>query len=70
MIIANGKEHKMCGESEVQLHIGKFTSNQSVLVARWLTQECLLEVDFLLKYNCIIDLQQHQTLIIDSEKVK
>ena len=59
VVAANGEQLDLCGESEVTLRVGGIQANYSVLVARNITQECLLGSDFLQKFGCIIDLQSH-----------
>ena len=44
----------ICGEAALQIQIGESTSQQNVLIAKDVTQKCLLGTDLLWKQNCII----------------
>ena len=57
MVAANGEQLELCGSGELVLRVGGIVSAYSVLVARNITQECLLGADFLQKHGCIINLQ-------------
>ena len=46
----------LLGVTDMELQVGTIVANHPVLVARNLTQSCLLGADFLKKYGCIIDL--------------
>jgi len=59
VVAANGEQLELCGKCEVTLRVGGIQTNYPVLVARNVTQECLLGSDFLQKFGCIIDLQSH-----------
>ena len=57
VIAANGEQLEICGLSEVNLRVGDICACYPVLVAKNVTQECLLGADFLEKFGCIIDLR-------------
>ena len=59
--VANGGELHVLGQAKVILQVGDMRDDFTCLIARELTQECILGSDFLLKHHCIIDLSQ-QTL--------
>jgi len=54
---ANGEQLEVRGLSEVNLRVGDICACYPVLVAKNVTQECLLGADFLEKFGCIIDLR-------------
>ena len=47
VVVANGEELELLGSINVDLQIGQFSCSHPVLVAKHLTQECLLGADFL-----------------------
>ena len=57
VIAANGEQLNIRGRSNVSLQVGAVQAHHPVLVARNVTQECLLGADFLEKFGCIINLQ-------------
>ena len=58
VVAANGGEMDLLGVTDMELQVGTIVANHPVLVARNLTQSCLLGADFLKKYGCIIDLHE------------
>ena len=59
VVTANGKQLDICGEAALQIRIGESTSQQNVLIAKDVTQKCVLGTDFLPKENCIINLDEN-----------
>jgi hypothetical protein len=57
VIAANGEQLEICGWSKVSRRVGDVHACYPVLVARDITQECLLGADFLEDFGCIIDLR-------------
>ena len=57
VIAANREQLEIRGLSEVNLRVGDICACYPVLVAKNVTQECLLGADFLEKFGCIIDLR-------------
>ena len=51
VVAANGQELDLLGRSELVVSVGGL-SGHSVLVARGLTQECLLDADFIKTWMC------------------
>ena len=58
VVAANGEELDLLGQSEVTLGIGGLAVKHLVLVAKGLTQECLLGANFLMQHSCVVDLQK------------
>ena len=58
----------MLGQCKVLVSVGGLSESHSVLVARRLTQECLLGADFLSKHGCIDDLRK-QVLVAGGRSV-
>ena len=58
VVAANGEQLRLLGQTEVRLHVGGLQVFYNVLVAKGLTQECLLGADFLSKHGCIVDLRR------------
>ena len=56
VVTANGQELDLLGQSEVLIHVGGLREKHTALIAKGLTQECLLGVDFLKRHGCIVDL--------------
>lgn len=57
-VAANGQELDLRGQSEVMICVGGLAKRHTVLVARGLTQECLLGPDYLQKHRCVVDLDK------------
>ena len=62
VVAANGQELDLLGRSEVMVSVGGLSESHSVLVAKGLTQECLLGADFLSKHGCVVDLKEQVLL--------
>ena len=58
VVAANGEQLRLLGQTEVRLHVGGLQVFYNVLVAKGLTQECLLGADFLSQHGCIVDLRR------------
>ncbi len=56
MVAANGEQLQVLGRTTAKLQIGELQSHFAILIAKGITQECLLEADFLMHHNCFIDL--------------
>jgi len=56
VIAANGDELEVLGLGDVTLQVGGLETTHTVLVARGVTQECLLGADFLSRHHCVVDL--------------
>lgn len=54
-VAANGQELDLHGQSEVIICVGGLAKRHTVIVARGLTQECLLGADYLQKHQCVIE---------------
>ena len=57
VVAANGKELEVIGQSMVTIHVGGLHVSHCALIARGVTQECLLGADFLVQHGCIVDLR-------------
>jgi hypothetical protein len=57
VVTANGEPLDLLGRTGVLLTVGGVQEHHPVLIARQLTQDCLLVADFLLKHRCVLDLQ-------------
>ena len=57
VVAANGEQLELCGRGEVTLKLGNILTRCPVLIAKNVTQECLLGADFLEQSGCIIDLR-------------
>ena len=57
-MVANGGELHELSQAKIALQVGDVRDDFTYLVARELTQECILGSDFLVKHDCIIDLSQ------------
>ena len=57
-VAANGQELDLHGQGEVTIGVGGLAKRHTVLVARGLTQECLLGADYLQKHRCVVDLDK------------
>ena len=55
IVAANGGELDLLGQDELQLQVGDLQVQFPVLIARDLTQECLLGADFLKQHDCVIN---------------
>ena len=58
VVAANGEQLRLLGQTKVRLHVGGLQVFYNVLVAKGLTQECLLGADFLSQHGCIVDLRR------------
>ena len=58
VVATNGEQLRLLGQTEVRLHVGGLQVFYNVLVAKGLTQECLLGADFLSQHGCIVDLRR------------
>ena len=56
------------GQDKLQLQVGDLQVQFSVLVARELTQECLLGADFLKQHDCVINMRE-RTLVAGGKQV-
>ena len=63
VVAANGEQLEICGRSKVSLQVGSTHACYPVLVARNITQECLLGADFLEDFGCIINLRERTLMI-------
>ena len=59
VVAANGEELQLVGQSPVSLQVGGLRVSHTVLVARRVTQECLLGADFLSRHGCVVDLRDN-----------
>ena len=57
VVAANGEELRLLGQTRVTITLGEFKIDHQVLVARELTQGCLLGADFLTEHGCVVNLQ-------------
>ena len=62
VVAANGEELQLLGQSPVSLQVGGLCVSHTVLVARGVTQECLLGADFLSRHGCVVDLRDNVLL--------
>ena len=62
VVAANGEELQLVGQSPVSLQVGGLRVSHTVLVARGVTQECLLGADFLSRHGCVVDLRDNVLL--------
>ena len=68
--VANGGELHVLSQAKVALQVGDMRDDFTCLIARELTQECILGSDFLVKHHCIINLsQQILRLHIDGQSI-
>ena len=58
IVTANGREMDLLGQGKLPLQIGDLRGQLSVLIAKELTQECLLGADFLQQHNCVINMKE------------
>lgn len=58
VVTANGDKLELTGQCIVRLEVGGLVAEHEVLVAKSLTQECLLGADFLGHNGCLIDLKR------------
>ena len=65
----NGLESlSLCGQTKVDLKVGRHVRNHTVLVVQGMTQECLLGTDFLEQYQCVIDVRG-RTMVMEGETI-
>ena len=68
VVAANGQELNLLGRCEMLVSVGGLSESHSILIAKGLTQECLLGADFLLKHGCVVDLKK-QVLLAGGKSV-
>ena len=56
IVAANGGELELLGKEELRLQVGELNVQFPVLIARELTQECILGADFLKKHKCVVNM--------------
>ena len=59
IVTANGNPLSLLGKSQAMLTLGDVITNYPVLIAKDLTQECILGADFLECFKCVIDVSTH-----------
>ena len=69
VVAANGVELDVLGKTSVLLEVGGLRAEFPVLIAKNLTQECILGADFLCHHKCVVDLQR-QVLLAGEEPVQ
>ena len=69
VVAANGAELDIVGKTVVLLEVGGLQTEFAVLVARTLTQDCILGADFLLHNRCVVDMHR-QILLAGGESVR
>ena len=62
VVAANGERLQLLGQCPVSLQVGGLHVSHTVLVARGVTQECLLGADFLSRHGCVVDLRENLLL--------
>ena len=68
VMAVNGESLSLCGQTKVDLKVGRHVRNHTVLVVQGMTQECLLGTDFLEQYQCVIDVRG-RTMVMEGEKI-
>ncbi len=63
VVAANGQRLQVLGTDTVKLQVGGVQLPFPVLVARGITQECLLGADFLMQHGCLVDLRSGELFI-------
>ena len=63
-----GESLSLCGQTKVDLMVGRHVRSHTVFVVQGMTQECLLGTDFLEQYQCVIDVRG-RTMTIEGETV-
>ena len=69
VVAANGEELDIMGKMVVLLEVGGLQMEFPVLVARTLTQDCILGADFLFHNRCVVDMHR-QVLLAGGESVQ
>ena len=69
IVVANSELLDLLGRISVLLTVGGVQQDHPVLIARQLTQDCLLGADFLLKHHYVLDLQS-KTLMAGGKREK
>ena len=69
VVAANGEQLQICGKARLMFHIGDFNTYYTALIVKSLTQECLLGVDFLKRFGCMVDLKQSILVMADGKSV-
>ena len=57
-VAANGQELDLLGQSNTEIRVGGLAKKHTVLIAKGLIQECLLDADFLQKHQCVVHLDK------------
>ena len=68
IVTANGNPLSLLGKSQAMLTLGDVITNYPVLIAKDLTQECILGADFLECFKCIVDIST-QTLTVSGRSL-
>ena len=68
VMAVNGESLSLCGQTKVDLMVGRHIRSHTVLVVQGMTQECLLGTDFLEQYQCVIDVRG-RTMTIEGETI-
>ena len=58
VVTANGEKLGLVGQCALVIKVGGLSAVHTVLIARSLTQECLLGIDFLSQHDCVLDMLQ------------
>ena len=58
IVTASGEKLELVGQCTMIIKIGGLSAAHTIMIARSLTQECLLGADFLSHHHCELDLQQ------------
>ena len=69
IVTANGNPLSLLGKSEAMLTLGDVVTRYPVLIAKDLTQECIIGADFLECFKCIVDIST-ETLTVSGRKVR
>ena len=68
VMAVNGESLSLCGQTKVDLKVGRHVRNHTVLVVQGMTQECLLGTNFLEQYQCVIDVRG-RTMVMEGETI-
>ena len=68
IVTANGNPLSLLGKSEAMLTLGDVVTRYPVLIAKDLTQECIIGADFLECFKCIVDIST-ETLTVSGRSL-
>ena len=71
VMTVNGESLSLCGQTKVDLKVGRCVRSHTILVVQGVTQEYLQGTDFLEQYQCVIDVRgKGGTMIMEGETIQ